>query len=224
MGVPSIQQQQQRHHKYPHHHQQQREYKHTTNRYECKKLGLIAILAIIVIINVGDVNAFDSLANDQYEFHKEFERLHKQVKPQTYSLQDQIASNQQYNRRTPVYQKPQFNVASIPNRDHHFGVQQQEQRQEQHQQQQRILEIENTRYSIWPHNMTYLSSTGYNALGMLQLYNLTNTIIDLFIDKDEPIPAGEKFFIFSYFFPVFFNFSFHPHSWREIMNMKVKIN
>ncbi|XP_070502019.1 prominin-like protein isoform X3 [Chironomus tepperi] len=192
MGVPSFHHQQQKHHKYPHHEhcQQQREYKHTTNRYECKKLGLIAILAIIVIINVGDANAFDSLANDQYEFHKEFERLHKQVKPQTYSLQDQIASNQQYNRRTPVYQKPQFNLANIPNREHHFGVQQQEQRQEQHQQQQRILEIENTKYSIWPHNMTYLSSTGYNALGMLQLYNLTNTIIDLFIDKNEPIPAG----------------------------------
>lgn len=197
MGVPSIQKQQQqqeeerKQQKYHHHYHRQQQ-KHTTNQYECKKLVLIATLAIIVIINVGDVSAFDSSANEQYEFHKEYERLHKQIKPQTYSLQDQIASNQQYNRRTPVYQKPLFNAPNMPNRDHHFGVQQQEQRQEQHHQQQRILEIENTKYSVWPHNMTYMSSTGYNALGMTQLYNLTNTIIDFFVDKDEPIPPGKR--------------------------------
>jgi hypothetical protein len=193
MGVPSFEQQEQKQQKY-HHQQQKKHQKHTTNRYECKNLVLIAILAVLVIINVGDVSAFDGSANEQYEFHKEYERLHKQIKPQTYSLQDQIASNQQYNRRTPVYQKPLFNAANIANRDHHFGVQQQEQRQEQQHQEQRILKIENTRYSLWPHNMTYMSSTGYNALGMLQLYNLTNTIIDLFVDKDEPIPSGKHEF------------------------------
>lgn len=184
MGVPSIQQQQ----------QSQYHHKSTTNRYDLKKLGLIAIFSIIVIVNIDDVSASDSSANEQYLFHKEYERLHKQIKPPTYTLQDQIASNQQYSRRTPVYQPPQFNAANIPNRaDHHFGVQHQEQRQEQHHhhhQQTRVLEIENTKYSLWTQNMTYMSSTGFNALGMVPLYNLTNKIIDLFVDKDEPIPPG----------------------------------
>jgi hypothetical protein len=166
-----------------------------TNRYDFKrKLGLAAALAIIVIVNVGDVSASDSSANEQYLFHQEYERLHKQIKPQTYSLQDQIASNQQYSRRTPVYQPPQFNTANVPNRgEHHFSVQHQEQRQEQvhHHQQQRTLEIENTKYSIWSQNMTYVSSTGYNAMGMMPLYNLTNKFIDFFVDKEEPIPPGQ---------------------------------
>lgn len=178
MGVPSL-------------------HKHATNRYDFKKLGLIATLAVfVIIVNVGDVSASDGPTNEQYEFHKEYERLHKQIKPHTYSLQDQIASNQQYSRRTPVYQPPQFNAASVPNRgEHHFGVQHQEQRQEQHHhQQQRTLEIENTKYSIWSQNMSYKSSTGYNPLGMSPLYNLTNKFIDFFVDKDEPIPPGESHF------------------------------
>jgi hypothetical protein len=172
MGVPSLHRQ------------------HATNRYNFKLgLYLIAILAF-VILNVGDVSATDNSANEQYLFHKEYERLHKQIKPQTYSLQDQIASNQQYSRRTPVYQPPQFNNAVNSHRDH-FGVQQQEQRQVQLQPQQRILEVENTKYSIWQQNMSYVSSTGYNAYGMVPLYNLTNKIVDFFVDKDEPIPPGE---------------------------------
>jgi hypothetical protein len=158
----------------------------TTNRYDLK-LGLVAILAF-VIINVGDVRASDNTANEQYEFHKEYERLQKQIKPHSYSLNDQISNGNQHNRRTPVYQ-PSF---ISPNRGDHYGVQQQEQRQEQHQQQSRVLEIENTKYSIWTQNMSYLSSTGYNALGMTPLYNLTNNIIDLFVDKDEPIPPGKR--------------------------------
>jgi hypothetical protein len=162
------------------------------------KLGLIAILAY-VIVNVGDVNATENSANEQYLFHKEYERLHKQIKPQTYSLQDQIASNQHYTRRTPVYNPPQFNANHNVNHRDHFGVQQQEQRQEQHQSHQKILEIENTRYSIWSQNMSYMSSTGYNAFGMSPLYNITNKIIDFFVDKDEPIPPGEYLFINRYF-------------------------
>lgn len=194
MGVPSFQQKQHQQKQQQQNIQQwKHNKKHTTNRYECKKLVLIAVLAIIVIINIGDVSAFDSSANEQYEFHKEYERLQKQIKPQTYNLQDQIASNQHFNRRTPSFQIPQFNSGHAANRENHFGVQQQEQRQEQHHHQKRILEIENTKYSLWPHNMTYMSSTGYNALGMLQLYNLTNTVIDFFVDKDEPIPSGEHF-------------------------------
>lgn len=150
------------------------------------KLGLIAIAAI-VIINVGAAAA----ENEQHLFYKEYERLQKQVKPVNYNWQDQIASNQQQNhRRTPNYQHPQFN-ANFPSRST-YGVQQQEQRQEQHlhHPQPRILKIENTKYSVWSQNLTYMSSTDYNALGMGQLYNLTNKVIDLFVDADEPIPAG----------------------------------
>jgi hypothetical protein len=39
--------------------------------------------------------------------------------------------------------------------------------------------------------MSYMSSTDYNALGMAQLYNLTNKVVDVFVDSEEPIPAGE---------------------------------
>lgn len=165
----------------------------TTNRYDFK-LGLIAILAF-VIVNVGDVvsASADNTANEQYEFHKEYERLQKQLKPHLYSLNDQISSSNQHNRRTPVYQ-PSFNPIIPVHRDS-YGVQQQEQRQEQHHHQQRILLIENTKYSIWSQNMTYMSSTSYNAMGMTPLFNLTNMIIDLFVDNDEPIPPGKQFSI-----------------------------
>lgn len=151
------------------------------------KLVLIAVAAV-VIINVGEVRA----ENEQHLFYKEYERLQKQVKPVNYNWQDQIANNQQTtHRRTPNYQHPQFN-ANVPSRST-FGVQQQEQRQEQllHQPSPRILKIENTKYSVWSQNLTFMSSTDYNALGMAQLYNLTNKAIDLFVDADEPIPAGK---------------------------------
>lgn len=153
-----------------------------TNPLNCK-LVLIAIAAF-VIINVG-------AENEQHLFYKEYERLQKQVKPVNYNWQDQINKNQQQNhRRTPNYQHPQFN-ANFPSRT--YGVQQQEQRQELHvhHPQPRILKIENTKYSVWSQNLTYMSSTDYNALGMAQLYNLTNNAIDLFVDADEPIPPGE---------------------------------
>ena len=147
------------------------------------KLVLIAFAAF-VIINVG-------AENEQHLFYKEYERLQKQVKPVNYNWQDQIANNQPTShRRTPNYQHPQFN-ANFPSRA--FGVQQQEQRQELHvhHPQPRILKIENTKYSVWSQNLTYMSSTDYNALGMAQLYNLTNKAIDFFVDADEPIPPGK---------------------------------
>jgi hypothetical protein len=152
------------------------------------KLGLAAFVAL-VIINVDGTNA----ENEQHLFYKEYERLQKQVKPANYNWQDQIASNQQQNhRRTPNYQHPQFN-ANFPSRSTYPGVQQQEQRQEQHlhHPQPRILKIENTKYSVWSQNLTYMSSTDYNSLGMGQLYNLTNKVIDFFVDKKEPIPPGK---------------------------------
>lgn len=157
----------------------------STNR-QTFKLVLIAAAAF-VIINVGEASA----ENEQHLFYKEYERLQKQVKPVNYNWQDQIAKNQQStHRRTPNYQHPQFN-ANFPSRST-YGVQQQEQRQEQHlhHPQPRILKIENTKYSVWSQNLTFMSSTDYNALGMAQLFNLTNTVIDLFVDADEPIPPG----------------------------------
>lgn len=154
----------------------------SSNRY-----SLVALIALIVVVQVAYVGA----ENEQHLYYKEYERLQKQIKPATYNWQDQIASNQPLNnRRTPVYQHPQF--SSFPNRDT-YGVQQQKQRQEQqqHHEEQKILQIENTRYSIWSQNLTYMSSSGYNALGMAPLYNLTNIVIDFFVDAEEPIPPGE---------------------------------
>lgn len=163
--------------------------KHATNRYDFK-LGLILAVLAFVILKVGDVSADEYTANEQYEVYKVYEGLQKQIKPQqTYGQ----LNNNNHNRRLPVYQPPSFSITPSSRGEHHYGVQHQEQRQEQqHQSQPRILEIENTKYSIWSQNMSYLSSTGYNALGMTPLYNLTNKVIDLFVDKDEPIPPGRR--------------------------------
>lgn len=158
----------------------------TTNR-QTLNLGLIAIAFVALVIN--NVRA----ENEQHLFYKEYERLQKQVKPNNYNWQDQIANNQPSTRRhTPNYQNPHFTANNNFPRVT-YGVQQQEQRQEQHlhHPQPRILKIENTKYSVWSQNLTYMSSTDYNALGMGQLYNLTNKVIDFFVDADEPIPAGK---------------------------------
>lgn len=148
-------------------------------------LGLIAVAIIFVISSLDQVAA----ENEQHLYYKEYEHLLKQVKPVNYNLQD-LSNNQQQNRRIPNYQHPQFSNPNFPSRA--FGVQQQEQRQEHpiHEPNQRVLQIENTKYSVWGQNMSYKSSPGYNPLGMGQLYNLTNQGIDFFVDKDEPIPNG----------------------------------
>lgn len=158
----------------------------TTTSRRILSLGLIAIAFVaLVISNV-------SAENEQHLFYKEYERLQKQVKPVNYNWQEQ--NNQPSQRRhTPNYQNPHFSTNNFPSRST-YGVQQQEQRQEQHLHHPppRILKVENTKYSVWSQNMTYMSSTDYNPLGMSQLYNLTNLIIDLFVDADEPIPKGES--------------------------------
>lgn len=150
-------------------------------------LRIIAVAAIIFVIASVEVVAAE---NEQHLYYQEYERLQKQVKPVKYNLQDLNNNQQSQHRRIPSYQHPQFNP-NFPSRT--YGVQQQEQRQEQHihEPNQRVLQIENTKYSVWSQNMTYKSSTGYNPFGMGELYNLTNQAIDLFVDKDEPIPNGE---------------------------------
>lgn len=58
---------------------------------------------------------------------------------------------------------------------------------------EKLLNIQKVQYSTWNRSDTYLSSTTYNARGMAPLYNITNMVIDLFVDDDEPIPRGEFF-------------------------------
>lgn len=57
---------------------------------------------------------------------------------------------------------------------------------------EKLLNIQKVQYSTWNRSDTYLvSSTTYNARGMAPLYNITNMVIDLFVDDDEPIPRGK---------------------------------
>lgn len=159
----------------------------TIMRVPFKGLAACAAAFFLVIASVDCVNA----ENEQHLYYKEYERLQKQVKPVNYNLQDLSNNQHSTNRRIPNYQHPQFSNPNFPSRT--YGVQQQEQRQEHpiHEPNQRVLQIENTKYSVWSQNMSYKSSVGYNPLGMGQLYNLTNQAIDLFVDKKEPIPNGE---------------------------------
>lgn len=62
-----------------------------------------------------------------------------------------------------------------------------------------LLDVKPVNYSVWDQNVTYLSSSTYNNRGMGPLYNISNTIINLFVDDDEPIPRG-KFKTISIFY------------------------
>lgn len=53
-----------------------------------------------------------------------------------------------------------------------------------------LLDIRPVNYSSWNRNVTYVSSSAFNARGMAPLYNITNRVINLFVDADEPIPKG----------------------------------
>ena len=148
-------------------------------------IGVLAAIATLVILQISACNA----ENEQYWYYKELERLKLQVNPPKYNLQEQ--QNKANNRRAQTYHEQHFQ--QFPQLQS-LGVMQQPQRQEplsHGNPQHRILQIENTKYSIWSQNMTYHSSTGYNALGMAPLYNLTNKLIDVFVDAEEPIPPGK---------------------------------
>lgn len=54
-----------------------------------------------------------------------------------------------------------------------------------------LLDVKPVNYSVWKQNVTYLSSSAFNARGMAPLYNISNTIINLFVDDEEPIPRGK---------------------------------
>lgn len=63
--------------------------------------------------------------------------------------------------------------------------------QQQQHEAQKLLNIKPVKYSVWNDKTVYLSSTAYNARGMAPLYNITNTVINLFLDTKDPIPDGE---------------------------------
>lgn len=52
------------------------------------------------------------------------------------------------------------------------------------------LNLKPTNYAEWNENVTYVSSTSYNARGMQPLYEITHKIIWFFTGKD-PLPEGE---------------------------------
>lgn len=54
-----------------------------------------------------------------------------------------------------------------------------------------LLDVRPVNYSVWNQNVTYLSSKAHNARGMGPLYNISNMIINLFVDDYEPIPRGK---------------------------------
>lgn len=54
-----------------------------------------------------------------------------------------------------------------------------------------MLLFRDANYSSWEHeNVTYRSSTGYNAKGMAPLYKIANQVISLFVGKTV-LPEGE---------------------------------
>lgn len=53
-----------------------------------------------------------------------------------------------------------------------------------------ILKIRTTEFSTFNDTADFQSSTSYNARGMAPLYEITNMVIDLFVDEN-PIPEGE---------------------------------
>lgn len=168
------------------------------------KLNLSALIGLtltLVILKIGECNA----ENEQYWYYKELERLKQQTKTTNYNWADsQRGSHHNFDRPHNYPRYPQENI-ELQN----YGVVHQEQRQLQHLNSnnnihnnnnqdlqhlllhKNILKIENTKYTQWTENETYFSTTAYNALGMAPLYNITNTVIDFFVDADEPIPDGE---------------------------------
>lgn len=54
-----------------------------------------------------------------------------------------------------------------------------------------LLVFRDANYSGWEHeNVTYRSSTGYNAKGMAPLYKIANQVISVFVGKTV-LPDGE---------------------------------
>lgn len=56
------------------------------------------------------------------------------------------------------------------------------------------LNLKPTNYAEWNENVTYVSSTAYNARGMQPLYEITHKII-WFFTGEHPLPEGKRMLI-----------------------------
>lgn len=54
------------------------------------------------------------------------------------------------------------------------------------------LNLKPTKYTEWSKNITYKSSTDYNARGMKPLYDITQKIMWILIGGENPLPDGKK--------------------------------
>lgn len=53
------------------------------------------------------------------------------------------------------------------------------------------LNLKPTKYTEWSKNITYRSSTQYNARGMKPLYEITQKVMWLLIRGEKPLPDGK---------------------------------
>lgn len=161
------------------------------------KLSLSALIGLtlaLVILNIG-VGKCNS-ENEQHLYYKELERLKQQIYSKKFTWPDTTRHNE--NRYERVHNRHPQETYDLPN----YGVVHQEQRQHLSSNNQDLqlslqhknsLKTEHTKYTPWTEKEQYHSSTAYNALGMAPLYNITNIVIDFFVDAEEPIPDGEYF-------------------------------
>lgn len=56
------------------------------------------------------------------------------------------------------------------------------------------LNLKPTKYTEWSKNVTYVSSTDYNARGMKPLYEITQKVMWFLIGGEDPIPDGKSAF------------------------------
>lgn len=56
-----------------------------------------------------------------------------------------------------------------------------------------LIQFRDAQFSEWKSgNVTYLSSTAYNAMGMAPLYRIANQVIELFVGE-AVLPDGKKY-------------------------------
>lgn len=56
---------------------------------------------------------------------------------------------------------------------------------------ERQLEFRDANYTVWAKdNVSYISSTSYNAKGMAPLYKITNQVLQMFVGENA-IPEGK---------------------------------
>ena len=53
------------------------------------------------------------------------------------------------------------------------------------------LNLKPTKYTEWSKNITYQSTTNYNARGMKPLYEITQKVMWILIGGEDPLPNGK---------------------------------